>query len=118
MDGGGFQVLAGGEVILESLMQGGAPDCLRLALGHGVLAGRDLAQQLHGFLAGLFDGQVAVAAQGDALDLAVSALFRDEGFRPATGDAQAKTGDGAIPVKGLGGLAVSIPVPGTIFTLS
>jgi len=58
--------------------QGGALDGAGLAFGHGVFAGDDLPQQLHGFVAGLFNGQVAVTAEGDALDLPVDALFGDE----------------------------------------
>ena len=105
-----LQILAGGQIVLEGLEQGGAADASALRSATGSLPVGDLPQQLHGFVAGLFDGQVAVAAERDAFDLAVNALFRDERFGAAAGDPQAEPGDGAIAVKRLGGFAVGVGV--------
>ena len=108
MDRGLAQVLAGSQVILERHARVVPRNGPGLAFGERVLAGGDFTEKRHGLPAGLFDGQVAVTAQGDPLDLAVDALLGNKGLCPATGDPQAEAGNDAIPEKRLGGAPIGL----------
>lgn len=61
-----------------------------LALGKGIQADRDLADEFEGFLAGLLDRQLTKAPEGEAFDLALDSPLDDKGLGALSGDAKGK----------------------------